>query len=197
MRVKFVTLFLAGMCVAFANGTWSVVEAQQYNHREVEPKLTTLLSQIRHKDFAKANFNFKLGVRGDSDSPPTRNVYDLRYGGLSYDHDNDLFDVPIAHGSRSQIIDLGASDWADVYNIPFLYASPEPHGGMRTDSFHNGKVIKSTPENTLVKAIVGHMYLLHAKDNGRDLYAMFRVESLKSGDEATISWKIVPSPESK
>ena len=68
---------------------------------------------------------------------------------------------------------------------------------MRTDVFHNGKVIRSTPENTLVKAIVGHMYLLHAKANDRDFYVMFRVGSLKSGDEVIISWKIVPSPENK
>jgi hypothetical protein len=195
--LKFILLLLAGICVAFANGAWSPVEAQQSNDRDVEPKLVSLLSQIKHEDFAKANFNFKLGVRGDSDSPSTRNVYDLRYGGYSYDRDNDWFDVPIAHGSSSQIIDLGALDWTDIYDTPFLYTSPVPHSGLRTDSYQNGKVIESTPENTLVKAIVGHMYLLHAKGNDRDFYVMFRVGSLKSGDEVTVSWKIVRSPENK
>jgi len=197
MGVKFILLLLAGMCVPFANGTRSLVEAEQSNHHDVQLKLITLLSQITHEDFAKANFNFKLGVRGDSDSPSTRNGYDLRYGGYSYDGVNDWFDVPIAHGSSSQIIDLDALDWTDVHDTPFLYASPVPHDGMRTDFFHNGKVIRSTPENTLVKAIVGHMYLLHAKANDRDFYVIFRVASLKSGDEVIISWKIVPSPENK
>jgi hypothetical protein len=197
MRVKVILLLLAVMCVAFPNGTRSLVEAQQSNHREVEPRLISLLSQIKHKDFAKANFNFKLGVRGDSDSGATKNVYDIRFGGYSYDGDNDWFDVPLAHGSSSQIIDLGILDWAYIYDTPFLYANPVPHGTMRTDSFQNGKVIKSTPENTLVKAIVGNMYLLHAKSKDTDFYAMFRVESLKCGDEVTISWKIMPSPENQ
>jgi len=197
MRVKFILLLLAWMCVAFANGAWSLVKAQQSNHRDVEPKLVSLLSHIKHEDFAKANFNFKLGVRGDSDSPSTRNVYDLRYGGCSYDQDNDWFDVPIGHGSSSQIIDLGALDWTDIYDTPFLYASPVPHDGMRADSYQNGKMIRSTPENTLVKAVVGHMYLLHAKGSDRDFYVMFRVGSLKSGDEVKVSWKIVRSPENK
>ena len=197
MRVKFVLLLIAGMCVTFPSGTWSLVEAQQSSHRDAQPELVSLLSQIKYKDFAKANFNFKLGVRGDSDSPSTRSVYDLRYGGYSYQTDNDWFDVPIAHGSSSQIVDLGELDWTDIYDTPFLYASPVPHGGLRTDSYRNGKVVKSTPENTLVKAIVGHMYLLHAKGNDRDFYVMFRVASLKSGDEVTVAWRIARSPENK
>jgi hypothetical protein len=39
------------------------------------------------------------------------------------------------------------------------------------------------------------MYLVHSKDGGRDLYVMFRVEAVKAGDECTITWKPVPSPE--
>lgn len=195
MNVKFILLLLACMCAVFANGTWSLVEAQQSNDSDVEPKLASLLSQKKHEDFAKATFNFKLGVRGDSDSPSTRNVYDLRYGGYSYNQDSDWFEVPIAHGSSSQIIDLGALNWTDIYDTPFLYADPVPHDGKRTESYQNGKLIKSTPENTLVKAIVGHIYLLHAKGTDRDFYVMFRVGSLKSGDEVTVFWKIVPSPE--
>ncbi len=39
------------------------------------------------------------------------------------------------------------------------------------------------------------MYLVRVRDINRDLYAMFRVESLKFEDEVTISWKVVPSPE--
>lgn len=195
MRVKIVALLLGAIFLAFTNGATPTAEAQQDSHRKIQPQSATLRSQIKHKDFAKANFNFELGVRGDSDSPPTRNVYDLRYGGVSYDRDNDWFDVPLAHGSRSQITDLGALNWADIYDIPFLSASPVPHSGLRSDSYREGKIVKSTPENTLVKVMVGHMYLLHAKDDERDLYAMFRAESLKSGDEVTISWKVVPSPE--
>jgi hypothetical protein len=197
MRVKFASLISVVLVVASTSAIRLNAEAQQYSHRDVQPQSATLLSHIGHNDFAKSNFNFQLGVRGDSTSPPTRNIYDLRYGGLSYNHDSDWFDVPIAHGSRSKIIDLGALNWLDVYDIPILYASLEPYDGMRTDSINHGRLVSSLPENTLVKVIVGHMYLLHARDNDRDLYVMFRVESLKPGDEVTISWKVVPSPENK
>lgn len=63
--------------------------------------------------------------------------------------------------------------------------------------------VKITPENAMVKVVLGHMYLLHAKGMNRakeinkDLYIMFRVEALKTGDEVIISWKIVPSPENQ
>ena len=169
--------------------------AQQLNDPDSEPRSATLLSHIAHNDFAKSNFNFKLGVRGDSTSPPTGNIYDIRYGGISYDGDSDWIDVPIAHGSRSKIIDMGALDWAEVFDVPILYPNPEPYDGGRRSSFSNGRLLSSSPENTMVKAVVGHMYLLHTKDKERDLYVMFRVESLKPRDEVTITWKVVPSPE--
>lgn len=195
MNSKFASLILAALFAVLLCNSHLAAEAQRFSYCDSQPPSATLLSQIAHKAFAKANFNFQLGVRGDSVSPSTRNIYDLRYGGLSYDGDNDWLDVPIAHGSRSKIIDMGALNWADVFDVPILYANPEPYDGARTDSFSNGKLARSLPENTIVKAIVGHIYLLHTKDNDRDLYVMFRVESLKAGDEVTITWKVVPSAE--
>jgi hypothetical protein len=195
MNIKFASLILVLLLTVLICGVRHSAEAQRFSRRDAQPQSATLLSQIAHKDFAKANFNFQLGVRGDSISPLTRNIYDLRYGGLSYDGDNDWLDVPIAHGSRSKIIDMGALNWMNVFDVPILYANPVPYDGVRTDSFGNGKLIRSLPENTMVKAAVGHLYLLHTKDNDRDLYIMFRVESLKAGDEVTISWRVVPSPE--
>ena len=46
-----------------------------------------------------------------------------------------------------------------------------------------------------VKAIVGHMYVIHVVDRSSDFYALFRVEALERGDKCTISWRLVPSPE--
>jgi hypothetical protein len=171
------------------------VKAQEPDHRRVAPQKAILLSQIKHQDFAKANFNFGLGARGDSESPFTRNVYDVRYGGISLEGDNDWLDVPISHGSRSQIKDLGEFNWSDVYDIPFLNANPVPHSGEMSLSYNSGKLITVFPEGVLVRAVVGHMYLVHSKDENRDLYVMFRVEAVKPGDECTITWKQVPSPE--
>ena len=185
---------LAAFAVAVF-GALCPLRAQEPEHRGAAPQTATLLSQIKHKDFAKANFNFGLAARGDSESPQTRNVYDVRYGGISLNGDNDWLDVPISHGSRSQIKDLGELSWSDVYDVPFLHANPVPHSGGMSLSQDSGKRLKVSPEGVLVKAVVGHMYLVHSKDGDRDLYAMFRVEALKPGDECRISWKLVPSPE--
>lgn len=193
MNTKRASLILTLLLAVIICGVRHKAEARRLSHLDSQPHSATLLSQIAHKDCAKAIFNFQLGLRGDSQSPST--MYDIRYGGLSYDSD-DRFDVPIYHGSRSKLLDLGALNWADVFDVPILYANPEPYDGARSDSFDNGKLVRSLPENTMVKVVVGHMYLLHTKDKERDLYAMFRVESLKAGDEVTISWKVVPSPES-
>lgn len=45
-----------------------------------------------------------------------------------------------------------------------------------------------------VKAVVGHMYVIHVVDGAADYYALFRVESLVRGDRCTISWKMIPAP---
>ena len=180
--------------VAATCGALCPTKAQELGHRGVAPQKAVLLSQSKHNDFARANFNFQLGVRGDSESPPTRNVYDVRYGGFSPD-DGDWLDVPIGPGSRSQIKDLGELNWSDVYDIPFLPASPVPHSDRWSLSAGAGNSVNVSPEGVLVRALVGHMYLVHSKGGGRDFYAMFRVEAVKPGDECAITWKLVPSPE--
>jgi hypothetical protein len=45
-----------------------------------------------------------------------------------------------------------------------------------------------------VKAIVGHMYVIHVVDETRDFYVLFRVESLERGDNCTISWRRIEPP---
>jgi hypothetical protein len=55
----------------------------------------------------------------------------------------------------------------------------------------NGRT-KTTPLS--VKAIVGHVYVIHVVDDLNDFYALFRVEALKTGDNCTISWKRITAP---
>jgi hypothetical protein len=45
-----------------------------------------------------------------------------------------------------------------------------------------------------VRAIPGHIYVIHVVDDLRDFYALFRVEALQRGDQCTISWKSIPEP---
>jgi hypothetical protein len=195
VRIRHCCLRAALAVLAAATcGALCPAKAQELDHRGVAPRKAVLLSQNKHQDFARASFNFGLGVRGDSESPSTRNVYDVRFGGFSPDGD-DWLDVPISHGSRSQIRDLGELGWSDVYDIPFLHASPVRHNGIWSLSPGPGDSITVSPEGVLVRAVIGHMYLVHTKDGERDFYSMFRVEAVKPGDECTITWKLVPSPE--
>jgi hypothetical protein len=195
MKSNFYSLFVVISLMLSVSGEVIEVRAQQAKQSVDHTQVATLLAHTKHEDFTKANFNFALGVRGDSKLPQTNNYYDLRYGGFSLDGDRDWFDVPLGNGSRSQLKDLGELSWSEIYYVPILPASLTPHQGGTSQSFKAGKLISVSPEGVLVKATVGHLYLLHSKHDDTDLYVMFRVDALKMGDECTISWKIVPSPE--
>jgi hypothetical protein len=55
----------------------------------------------------------------------------------------------------------------------------------------DGKPKVSPP---FVKAIAGHLYVIHVVDDTRDFYALFRVEAVERGDNCTISWRFIPPP---
>jgi hypothetical protein len=66
----------------------------------------------------------------------------------------------------------------------------------------NEPTLKSEPKHRepkvdpmFVKAIPGHMYVIHVVDDVRDFYVLFRVESIERGDNCTISWRLIPTPE--
>lgn len=44
-----------------------------------------------------------------------------------------------------------------------------------------------------VKAILGHMYVIHVVDEKSDFYALFRVDALNEG-ACNLSWKLIPAP---
>lgn len=155
----------------------------------------TLLSQEKHKDYEKAVMRIQSPAGGRS----ARRVgvvsdHTLRFGGMNLDGEGDWLEVPFAHGSRSQIKDLGELQWSEVYDVPILHASAAPHPGP-VELNYSGGSLKISPENVLVKAVAGHLYLVRFKDEDSDFYLMFRVEALKPKDECKLSWKHVPSPE--
>jgi hypothetical protein len=191
----FYILFIAISLMLSLPGGVIDIRAQQADPPVDHIQKATLLAHTKYEDFGKANFNFAVGVRGDSKLPPTNNYYDLRYGGFSLDGDRDWFDVPLGNGSRSQLKDLGELNWSEIFYVPILPASLTPHQGGMSHSFKAGKMVGVSPENVLVKATLGHLYLLHSQHDKTDLYVMFRVDDLKAGDECTISWKVVASPE--
>ncbi len=157
----------------------------------------TLLSDVRHepKDYGKSIFDFALGVRGDEEPADKRFTSDLRYGGISENGNDHWFDVQMCGSSRKKLKDLGELEWADVYYVPILFASPAPHCEGVGWRFENGKLAEISPEGVNVRAVAGHMYVLRVKDEESDFYVMFRVESLEPEGECKISWKRVPSPD--
>jgi len=54
---------------------------------------------------------------------------------------------------------------------------------------------KPKVDSLFVKAVLGHLYVIHVVDDTSDFYALFRVEALERGDNCTISWELIPAPE--
>lgn len=133
------------------------------------------------------------GGRPDFHSPPRDATvrYDIRFGGLTVNGDNNWLEIAERRGTHSVLKDLGAMDWADVKSVPLLAPSPLPHTGMLT---HRNRTVG--PEEVIVRAVVGHMYVLRVKDRKTDYYVMFRVEAIDPVGACTLSWKRVPAPKS-
>lgn len=161
--------------------------------------------------------NFQTGI------PMSRSARcDLRYGALYAGDELDWFESSTAEGDRSVIRDLGLLDWTDDHKVfpveplPKLKAGEQRHISVDTsgadgadgadgDGVLRPKARPSRPKNDgkpkvdplFVKAVAGHLYVIHVVDDVRDFYALFRVEALERGDNCTISWQLIPSPESE
>ena len=109
-------------------------------------------------NYIYATFSFKFGGNGPEVQKLCRNNWDILFGNSVLD---DGFDVTMAGDDRSRIKDLGRYKWEQQFNVPRLSAFEEPD---RQES---------------VKAILGHIYLVHVRDRdniitryfvSRDLY---------------------------
>lgn len=179
-------------------GTANEIKAQKTDLSRIPTQVITLLSFVKHKDSAKASFDFARGVGGNSESPDRRYSSDLRYGGISENGDDHWLEVTMGGGSRRQLKDLGEMNWSDIHSVPVLLASPMPLSGTVAWSYKAGKVFEISPEGVNIRAVMHHMYVMHVKDDDSDanFYVMFRIESIVEMEgECTITWKRVPSPE--
>ena len=140
------------------------------------PNTVTLLARTKVGEldnYTQTAFSFKYGINGQAALRVTRNNWDLVFGNSSLP---DAFDVSMVVDDCSRIKDLGALTWGDKVNVPALPSYSEP-----------------TREPS-VKAIVGHMYVVHTKDRDNDHFALFRVEALEPSNSVTITWKLIPAP---
>jgi hypothetical protein len=125
-------------------------------------------------NYASAAYSFRFGGNGPEIKNLCRNNWELLFGNSPMP---DAFDVTMVADDRSRIRDLGKYNWGEKFEVPTLAAYEEPE------------------REPSVKAIEGHMYLVHARDTDTNLYALFRVEKLVPGESVEISWKVIAPPQ--
>jgi hypothetical protein len=124
-------------------------------------------------NYAYAAYSFEFGGNGSEIQKLCLNDWDILFGNSPMP---DAFDVTTVTDDRSRIMDLGMYNWGDKFDIPNLAAYEEPE------------------REPSVRAIEGHMYLVHTRDKWTDQYALFRVEKLVPRESVEISWKKIPKP---
>jgi len=163
--------------------------------RKSEPQQVILFSRITPggRDDPRSAFNF-YGVRGDDKQGlrVTHNGIHLVYGNISINRDTDWFALSTGGDDSSRIKDLGEMQWADVSDAPFLPANPRSSRGFRLPG--KGMSFEQSSDGQITRAVAGHMYVVHIRNNGAEFYAMFRVDSLVPSDHCTISWRVMRSP---
>ena len=126
-------------------------------------------------NYVYATFSFKHGGNGPDVQKLCHNNWDLLFGN-SVSVWDDGFDVTMGGDDRSRIKDLGWLKWDSKFEIPRLPAYEEHE------------------REPSVKAIVGHIYLVHTADRDNNHWALFRVERLVSTESVDITWKLIPPP---
>ena len=142
----------------------------------------------------RACINFSTAALSEA----TPNRCDLRYGSLQINNE-DWFGVSAGNEKRSVIKDLGEKNWSDRFQIPALEPLPELKKGetrvIGIDASADTHKRWAATNGIHAKAIEGHMYLVHIKDEESDFYALVRVESLTQRNNCVISWSLIQSPE--
>lgn len=158
------------LAVLIGLGSLIPIAAQSAKDEIKTGKLVTRKKENGVDNYVYATYSFKFGGNGPEIKRLCRNNWDLLFGNSPTP---DAFDVSMVTDDRSRIKDLGKYDWTDKFHVPKLVAYEEPE----------------TEES--VKAVVGHMYLVHTRDNDHNHYALFRVERLVPEESVEISWKLL------
>lgn len=166
---------------------WTLVESEVRQVRPVEFKNPRTIDDINTSNASSVSYP---APQAESARPPKRR-YSIRYGGLSLAGDYQWLQLAASpDGGMGFLKDLGEMNWAVVDRMPALVLKPIPRG--ITISQIAGETI-ITPEGYIVKAIVGHIYAVHVKDDHADFRAIFRIESIEANGECKLSWKRIPS----
>jgi hypothetical protein len=213
------------IALAFALSLAQIVQAVTANTRVSEPEKVTLYSSIKHpQDLIRSLFNFKigklisLGQRWDLDYGSLYVGDDFDWFSASTTENSrsvikdmgaqswtDSFEVPLVEPfpklkegeSRHITVDASGADGKDGADGAdgdgrIREKPPRLEADRVTEKVRQEKY-KVDP--VFVKTILNHMYVIHVVDADSDYYALFRVDALEKGDNCTISWKLIPSPE--
>ena len=170
--MKKLFILLAALLVGLAR---LVPAAAQTSNDEIKTgKLMKRKSENGVDNYIYAAYSFKFGGNGPEVQRLCRNNWDLLFGNSVM---TDGFDVTMVVDDRSRIKDLGKYNWTDKFYVNRLSAYEEPE------------------REPSVRAQVGHIYLVHTRDNDSNHYALFRVDRLVSEESVEISWKLIDPPQ--
>jgi hypothetical protein len=171
VRMKNQLTFLVVVIIALGN----VIQIAAQNSNE-EIKTGSLVKRKKENgvdNYAYTAYSFRFGGNGPEIQTLCRNNWDILFGNSPLP---DAFDVTMVTDDRSRIRDIGKYNWGEKFEIAPLAAYKEPE------------------REPSVKAIEGHMYMVHTRDTDTNLYALFRVEKLVLGESVEISWKVISPP---
>ena len=129
---------------------------------------------------------------------------------------NEPFEVPVVFpfpkllpgATRKTTIDMSGADGDDgkrgTPGKPGL-SGADADGGLRQPMPPTTPADAPTPaekkndgtpkiDPVFVKAVAGHLYVIHVVDADDNFYALFRVEAVERGDHCVISWKLIEPP---
>jgi hypothetical protein len=182
-------LLIAATCLVSARSISAQQSVTLYSPRNKE---------MKSYDDSRALFSFIYAVRGREAKERTGGVWDLGYGNLLIS-DEDWFEVGLDNDERTVIKDLGKLSWSDSFSVPVLTPLPELAPGQKrtigVDASGDTHKQWAATNGVFAKAIAGHIYAVHIKRVGADLYFLFRVDHLEQQDNCVISWKQIPAPE--
>ena len=126
------------------------------------------------RDLGKLNWsdNFKV--------PVVAPLPELKYGESRY------FTTGGGKGQGSASVEIRSADPVDFDDWPQFSPSVRNAG--------SDEASRSEPAPVLAKIVSGHLYAIHIVKAQSDFYVLVHVDSLKKGDNCTISWKRIPSP---
>jgi hypothetical protein len=156
---------------------WAVVIPTRAQSPSDQIRTGTLLKRSKTNgvdNYPYAAYSFKCAGNGPEIQKLCHNRWEILFGNSPTP---DSFDVTMVVDDRSRILDLGKHTWAETFAVPTLSAYEEPE------------------REPSVKALGGHIYLVHARNTDTDLYALFRVEKLLPEERVDITWKVIPKPQ--